>query len=210
MVRIEEALREVKRGGVLIIVDDEHRENEGDFFVATEKFTPQIVNFMAQLGRGLICISLPINRLEKLRIPPMSPINTAPHGTAFHLSCEAKGKVTTGVSAFDRFETMKKLIDPKAGFGDFLFPGHVFPLAAKPLGVLERPGHTEAATDLASLAGLKPSGVIVEIMDDDGRMAKLPKLEKIAQKFGLQIVSIMDLISFRKRNNLLGSLYVEW
>ncbi|MEO0183889.1 MAG: 3,4-dihydroxy-2-butanone-4-phosphate synthase, partial [candidate division WOR-3 bacterium] len=180
---IDEAIKDIKKGKVVIVVDDENRENEGDFIAAAEKITPQIVNFMAQHGRGLICVALPAHRLEELNIPIMVEDNTAKFQTPFAVSVDYKIGTTTGISAFDRAKTIKALVNKKAKPEDFARPGHIFPLRAMEGGVLRRAGHTEASVDLARLAGLYPSGVLCEIMDSDGRMAKLPKLKKIAQKF---------------------------
>lgn len=210
MIGIKRAINDLKSGKLLIVVDDENRENEGDFVIPTETVTPEIINFMTKEARGLICISLPEERLSKLGMTPMTNKNSNHHKTAFYLSCEAKLNVTTGISAYDRFTTMKCLINEKSKKSDFVFPGHTFPLKAESGGVLIRRGHTEASADLASLAGFKPSGVIVEIMDDDGRMARLPRLEKISKKFDINIVTIDDLVRYRKSNNLFESLYKNW
>ncbi len=210
ILEIPEAIKRVQGGEMLIVVDDEDRENEGDLFVATEKIDPDKVNFMATYGKGLICVSLPQSRLEKLNIPPMVLNNSSVHQTAFHLSCEARHGTTTGISAYDRALTMQKIIEVGVTGDDFVFPGHVFPLAAKRGGVIERTGHTEASADFAALAGCKPSGVIVEIMDDDGRMARMSKLETISIRFNIGIVTIKSLVEYRRAKNLTDSLYVDW
>lgn len=210
MTTIEEALNDLRAGKLLIVMDDENRENEGDFVIPSEKITPDIINFMSKEARGLICVSLPENRLKKLDIPPMVINNSNHHGTAFYLSCEAKVGITTGISAYDRCLTIKKLIALDSTNDDFVFPGHTFPLKACANGVLERRGHTEASADLASLAGFLPSGVIVEIIDDNGQMARLPKLESISKKLGIKIVTIDSLVKFRENNHLTSSLYRDW
>jgi len=210
MTTIENAINDLRAGRLLIVTDDEDRENEGDFVIPSEKVTPEIINFMSKEARGLICVSLPEKRLKKLGIPPMTMNNSNHHGTAFYLSCEAKVGITTGISAYDRYLTIKKLIAFDSTNDDFVFPGHTFPLKACPNGVLERRGHTEASADLASLAGFLPSGVIVEIMDDNGQMARLPKLKSISKKFGIKIVTIDSIVKFRKSKHLTTSLYKEW
>ncbi|TLM80326.1 MAG: bifunctional 3,4-dihydroxy-2-butanone-4-phosphate synthase/GTP cyclohydrolase II [Actinobacteria bacterium] len=188
---------------MVIVTDDESRENEGDFVMAAEKVTPEAVNFMATHGRGLICMPLTGERLDYLRIPPMTQMNTSAQGTAFHVSIGAKGRITTGISAADRAETVLAAIDPATAPEDIAMPGHVFPLRARPGGVLERAGHTEASVDLARLAGLKPAGVICEIMNADGTMARRPQLEEIAAGHGLGIVTVADLIRYRRRTEAL-------
>ncbi len=200
---IDEALAEIARGGMLIVVDDADRENEGDLVMAAEKVTADAVNFMATHGRGLICLPLTAERLEELRIPPMTQTNTSAQGTAFHVSIGAKGRITTGISAADRAETIKAAIDPETAPEDISMPGHVFPLRAKPGGVLERAGHTEAAVDLARLAGLVPAGVICEIMNPDGTMARRPELERFAAEHGLMMITVADLIRYRRRTERL-------
>lgn len=206
---IEEALEDIRQGKIVIVVDDENRENEGDFVVAAEKVTPEIINFMTKYGRGLVCVPMDGKRLEELKIPPMVENNTSAYETAFMVSVGVKGKMTTGISAHDRANVIKALIDPATKPEDIVMPGHVFPLRAKPGGVLERAGHTEAAVDLARLAGLYPAGVICEIMDEDGTMARLPQLEKVAERFGLKIISIADLIRYRKAKETLVKRIVE-
>ncbi|MBE0475760.1 MAG: bifunctional 3,4-dihydroxy-2-butanone-4-phosphate synthase/GTP cyclohydrolase II [Coriobacteriia bacterium] len=200
---VDEALDEIRAGRMLIVVDDEDRENEGDFVMAAEKVTPEAVNFMAANGRGLICLPLTAERLDELRIPPMTQTNTSAQGTAFHVSIGAKGRITTGISAADRSATIQAAIDPATGPEDVSMPGHVFPLRAKPGGVLERAGHTEAAVDLARLAGLYPAGVICEIMNADGSMARRPQLERVAAERGLKMVTVADLIRYRRRTERL-------
>lgn len=200
---IEEAIAEVAAGRMLIVVDDEDRENEGDFVMAAEKTTPELVNFMATHGRGLICMPLTGERLDELEIPPMTERNTSEQGTAFHVSIGAKGRITTGISAADRAATIKAAIDPDTRPEDISRPGHVFPLRARPGGVLERSGHTEAAVDLARLAGLKPAGVICEIMNPDGTMARRTELEAVAAEHGLKMVTVEDLIRYRRRTEKL-------
>lgn len=200
---IEEILEDVRKGTPIIVVDDEDRENEGDFVVASEKVTPEIINFMAKEGRGLICISLLIERLEELHLPLMTNNITARHGTAFTVSVDAKKGTTTGISTFDRYTTIKTLIDPDTGPSDLARPGHIFPLQAKKGGVLRRAGHTEAAIDIAKLAGLYPSGVLCEIMDEDGSMASLPRLKEIANKHNLKIITVKSLIQFRQKREKL-------
>jgi 3,4-dihydroxy 2-butanone 4-phosphate synthase/GTP cyclohydrolase II len=197
---IDEAIEEIRAGRMLIVVDDEDRENEGDFVMAAEKVTPDAINFMITNGRGLVCVPLGAARIDELRIPPMSQTNTSEQGTAFHVSVGAKGKITTGISAADRAATVCALVDEETTAADLSMPGHVFPLRARPGGVLERAGHTEAAVDLARLAGLAPAGVICEIINPDGTMARRPQLEKVADTFGLKMVTVADLIRYRRRN----------
>lgn len=195
---IEEAIEDIKAGKVVIVVDDEDRENEGDFVAAGEMTTPELINFMVTHGRGLVCTPISQDLCEKLDLHLMVGKNTDPHETAFTVSIDLNGKgVTTGISAGDRAKTIQALIDPETKPEDFSRPGHVFPLKAKNGGVLRRTGHTEAAIDLARLAGMAPVGVIVEIMNEDGTMARLPQLLEIAKKFNLKIISIEDLISYR-------------
>jgi 3,4-dihydroxy 2-butanone 4-phosphate synthase/GTP cyclohydrolase II len=200
---IDEGIAEIAAGRMLIVVDDEDRENEGDFVMAAAKATPDAVNFMATHGRGLICLPLTGERLDALRIPPMTSMNTSAQGTAFHVSIGAKGRITTGISAADRAVTVAVAIDPATQPDDIAMPGHVFPLRAKPGGVLERAGHTEAAVDLARLAGLPPAGVICEIMNPDGTMARRPQLEEVARSHGLKMVTVADLIRYRRRTERL-------
>ncbi|PQJ81581.1 3,4-dihydroxy-2-butanone-4-phosphate synthase [Polaribacter glomeratus] len=201
---IEEAINDIRNGKIIIVVDDENRENEGDFLAAAEKVTSEMVNFMAMHGRGLICTPLTENRCKELELGMMVHNNTDPMETAFTVSVDLRGKgVTTGISAADRALTIKALIDPETKPFDLARPGHIFPLKAKEGGVLRRTGHTEAAIDFARLAGLKPAGVIVEIMNDDGTMARLPQLLKVAKKFDIKIVSIEDLVAYRMEHDSL-------
>jgi len=207
---IDEALEDIRNGKVIIVVDDEDRENEGDFICAAECVTPEIVNFMATHGRGLICAPLIEDRCEELGLELMVGQNTAVHGTPFTVSVDLLGHgCTTGVSAQDRFKTIRALVDPESKPEDFGKPGHIFPLKAKRGGVLRRAGHTEAAIDFARLAGFKPAGVLVEIMNEDGSMARLPDLVKVAKRFGLKLVSIKDLIEYRITKETLISRGVE-
>ncbi len=196
---IEAAIAAVKDGKTIIVVDDEDRENEGDLTVAAEKITPEIINFMARHGRGLICMPMTGERLEQLEIPLMVNRNTATYGTAFCVSIEGKKKVSTGISAADRAATVQVAIDKNAKPSDLARPGHMFPLRARDGGVLVRAGQTEAAVDLARIAGLYPAGVICEIMNEDGTMARVPQLEKFAEEHGLLLVTVSDLIRYRMR-----------
>jgi len=196
---IDEAINDIAKGKMVILLDDEDRENEGDLCMAAEKVTPEAVNFMAKYGRGLICLSLTLERVEELKLPMMAGDNTSPFGTAFTVSIEAKKGVTTGISAADRAKTIRTAIDPKTKPEDLARPGHVFPLKARPGGVLQRAGQTEGSVDLARHAGLYPAGVICEIMNDDGTMARVPELMKFARKHNLKIVTIKDLIKYRMR-----------
>ncbi len=200
---VEEALEDIKQGKIVIVVDDEDRENEGDMIVAAEKITPEHINFMAIHARGLICLSLTKKRVEELQIPDFSHVNTSKMGTPFVAPIDAKKGVTTGSSAFDRARTIRVAVDPETKPEDIAIPGHVHVLRAQDAGVLRRAGHTEAAVDLARLAGLYPAGVLCEIMDDDGSMARLPKLFEIANKFGLKIITIEDIIRYRVRRERL-------
>lgn len=200
---VEDAVAEIRAGRMVIVVDDEDRENEGDFVMAAQMVTPEAINFMAQHGRGLICMPLTGERLDELHIPPMTDRNTSAQGTAFHVSIGAKGRITTGISAADRAITVQTAISPDAGPDDIAMPGHVFPLRAKPGGVLERAGHTEAAVDFARLAGLYPAGVICEIMNPDGTMARRPELEQVSADHGLLMVTVADLIRHRRRTERL-------
>jgi 3,4-dihydroxy 2-butanone 4-phosphate synthase/GTP cyclohydrolase II len=201
---IEEAINDIRNGKVIIVVDDENRENEGDFLAAAEKVTPEMVNFMATHGRGLICTPLTENRCKELELGMMVNNNTDPMETAFTVSVDLRGKgVTTGISASDRALTINALINKDTKPFDLARPGHIFPLKAKEGGVLRRTGHTEAAIDFARLAGLQPAGVIVEIMNEDGTMARLPQLLKVAKKFDIKIVSIEDLVAYRMEHDSL-------
>jgi 3,4-dihydroxy 2-butanone 4-phosphate synthase/GTP cyclohydrolase II len=204
---IDEAIEDIRAGKIVIVVDDEDRENEGDFIMAAEKVTPESVNFMAKYGRGLICVAITEGRARELEFEPMVEFNTTRHGTAFLVSVDYLKGTTTGISAFDRAATIKAIVDPNTKPSDFAKPGHIFPLQAVEGGVLRRAGHTEAAVDLARLAGLYPAGVLCEIMNDDGTMARVPDLFKIAKKFGLKIITIKDLISYRlKREKLVRKI----
>ena len=195
---IEEAIESIKRGEIIIVVDDENRENEGDFVAAAEVISPEKINFMATHGRGLICTPLTEKKCKKLKLDRMVNSTSDPMDTAFTVSVDYKGKdVTTGISAADRSRTIRAMIDKKTRAMDLTRPGHVFPLIAKDGGVLRRTGHTEAAIDFARLAGFEPAGVIVEIMNEDGSMARLPELFKVSKKFDLKIVSIEDLVAYR-------------
>jgi len=201
---IEDAIESIQKGEVIIVVDDENRENEGDFLAAAEKITPTIINFMAKEGRGLICVPLSEKRCKEIKLDRMVANNADPMGTAFTISVDLKGKgVTTGISAKDRALTIKALVNENTKSNDFSKPGHIFPLIGKQGGVLRRTGHTEAAIDFARLAGMKPAGVIVEIMNEDGSMARLPELYKVSKKFGLKIVSIEDLVAYRMEHDSL-------
>ena len=201
---IEEAIEAIKNGEIIIVVDDENRENEGDFIAAADVINPKMINFMATHGRGLICAPLTEKRCDKLQLDRMVSNNTDPMETAFTVSVDLKGNgITTGISASDRSRTVKALVDPKTTAFDLSRPGHIFPLIAKEGGVLRRTGHTEAAIDFARLAGFNPAGVIVEIMNEDGSMARLPELWKVAQKFDLKIVSIEDLVAYRMQHDSL-------
>ena len=201
---IEEAIDAIARGEVIIVVDDAARENEGDFVAAAEKVTPEMINFMATHGRGLICTPISEERCKALALEKMVSDNTDPMETAFTVSVDLKGEgVTTGISAKDRARTIAALLDPKTKAEDLSRPGHIFPLIAKEGGVLRRTGHTEAAIDFARLAGLKPAGVIVEIMNEDGSMARLQELQQVAKKLNLKIVSIEDLVSYRMQKDSL-------
>lgn len=194
---VEEAVNIIKNGGMVILTDDETRENEGDIVVASEFITAEQINFMAKYGKGLICVSLPAERCDELQLNMMVQDNTSKFGTAFTVSVEAREGVTTGISAHDRAVTIKTLINPSSTFRDIVIPGHMFPLRAKKGGVLVRPGQTEGSYDLARMAGLYPSGVICEIMDDDGSMARMPRLIKFAKEHNIKIVTIADLIKYR-------------
>jgi len=206
---IPEAIEDIKAGKFVIIVDDESRENEGDLAIAAKKVTPEAINFMTKYGRGLICLPIIGKRLDELEIPLMVQHNTSRYSTAFTVSIEAKDKVTTGISAFDRAQTIKVVLDPDTKPDDLLRPGHVFPIRARDGGVLVRAGHTEAIVGLAKLAGLYPAGVICEIVDEDGTMARLPELETMASKFSLKIITIADLITYRRRHEKLVQKVAE-
>jgi 3,4-dihydroxy 2-butanone 4-phosphate synthase/GTP cyclohydrolase II len=196
---IPEAIEETRAGRMLVVVDDEDRENEGDLTLAAEKITPEIINFMATYGRGLICLTLTGERCDELRLPLMSPTNTSNFGTAFCESIDARDGVTTGISAADRTKTILTAIRPDARPGDLARPGHIFPLRARDGGVLVRAGQTEASVDLSRLAGLDPAGVICEIMNEDGTMARVPQLREFCLRHGLKMISVADLIRYRLR-----------
>lgn len=199
----KEAIEDIKAGKFVIVVDDEARENEGDLVLAAEKVTPEAINFMARHARGLICMPVTGQRLDELKIPLMVSDNTSELCTAFTVSIEAKHRVTTGISVHDRAETIRAVIDPATKPDDLIRPGHIFPLRARDGGVLVRAGHTEAIVDLARMAGMNPAGVICEIMNEDGSMARLPQLEVMAKKYGIKIATIADLIAYRRRHEKL-------
>jgi 3,4-dihydroxy 2-butanone 4-phosphate synthase / GTP cyclohydrolase II len=200
---IPEALEALRRGEPVIVVDDEDRENEGDFIVAAEKTTSETINFLSKRGRGLICLAATRDRLRALDLVPMVADNTARLGTSFTASIDAAAGISTGISAHDRAHTVRVFLDPASTPRDLARPGHVFPLAAQPGGVLRRTGHTEAAVDLSRLAGFSPAGILCEIMDEDGSMARLPRLRAVADELGLVLVSIADLIAYRRRHERL-------
>ncbi|TDS64382.1 3,4-dihydroxy-2-butanone-4-phosphate synthase [Myroides indicus] len=201
---IEEAIEDIRAGKVVIVVDDEDRENEGDFIAAAEKVTPEMINFMATHGRGLICAPLTQKRCKELDLHPMVTNNTVLHQTAFTVSVDLKGHgCTTGISAYDRAKTIEFLVKDETKPDDLGRPGHIFPLIAKEGGVLRRTGHTEATVDLARLAGFKPAGILVEILNKDGSMARLPQLVEVAQKWNLKIISIEDLVAYRMKHDSL-------
>jgi len=208
--KIEDAIQAIKNGEIIIVVDDENRENEGDFIAAAEMINSSMINFMAKYGRGLICVPMSENLCNKLELKKMVPNNTDPFETAFTVSVDLKGNgVTSGISASDRSKTVQALVDDKTKPGDLTRPGHIFPLIAKEGGVLRRTGHTEASVDFSRLAGMKSAAVLCEIMNDDGSMSRLPELIKVADKFNLKIVSIEDLISYRMKNDSLISLIFD-
>lgn len=197
---IEEAIKEMKLGKPIIVVDDEKRENEGDFILAAEKITSEWVNFFIKFARGLLCVALNENRCQELELEMMVKNNTDPKETNFTVSIDLKdNEVSTGISVFDRAKTIKALCSPLKKAKDFHRPGHIFPLKAKKNGVLERPGHTEAAVDLARLSGCFPAATLIEILNEDGSMARMPELIQIAKNFDFKIISIKDLIAYRKR-----------
>ena len=198
---IEDIIEDAQNGRMFVLVDDEERENEGDLVIPAQMATPQAVNFMAKFGRGLICLTLTSKRVRELKLPLMSRHNESRHQTAFTVSIEAREGIDTGISAADRARSVQTAIDPNKGIDDIVSPGHVFPLEARDGGVLVRAGHTEAAVDIARLSGLNPSGVICEIMNEDGTMARLPDLIKFAQFHGLKIGTIADLIAYRLKND---------
>ncbi|MBK9371554.1 MAG: 3,4-dihydroxy-2-butanone-4-phosphate synthase [Deltaproteobacteria bacterium] len=201
--RVEQGLEDMRAGKIVILVDDEDRENEGDLTMASDRVTPEAINFMATYGRGLICLTLTADRVRELGLPMMASNNLSPYHTAFTVSIEAREGVTTGISAADRAQTIKVAIDPSKGPLDLVTPGHIFPLRARDGGVLVRTGQTEGSVDLARLSGLTPSGVICEIMNDDGTMARMPDLERFAATHKLHILSVADIIKWRLRNERL-------
>ena len=201
--KITDAVEDLKRGKIIIVVDDEDRENEGDFIMLADKTTPDDINFMAKYGRGLICVAMTQERLQNLDIPPMVGRNTALMGTAFTVSVDLNFDISTGISASDRARTIKGLIDPNAKGTDFARPGHIFPIAAEEGGVLKRAGHTEAVVDLARMAKSAPAGVLCEIMNDNGEMARVPELLQMARKYNLRIITVRDLIRYRHKTEVL-------
>ena len=206
---IEAAIEDIKQGKMVILVDDEDRENEGDLTLAAEAATPENINFMAKYGRGLICLTLTPEKCDELGLRPMVRDNTSPFETAFTVSIEAKRGVTTGISAADRAHTVQTAVADGASAADLVSPGHIFPLRAKPGGVLVRTGQTEGSVDLARLAGLKPAGVICEIMNDDGSMARMPELKKFAKEHGIKICTIADLVAYRLKNEILVRIVAD-
>jgi 3,4-dihydroxy 2-butanone 4-phosphate synthase/GTP cyclohydrolase II len=206
---IDDALEDIRAGKIVIVVDDADRENEGDFIMAAEKATPERLNFMVTHGRGIVCLPATAQRLDELRIPLMISKNNESHGTAFAVSIDVQGRTTTGTSAFDRAATVRAIADPELRAEDIRMPGHVFPLMAKEGGVLKRAGHTEATVDLARMAGLYPAGVLCEVLHPDGSMARLPELTRVARDHDLKIISIADLIEYRRRREHLVSRTAE-
>src|SRR4051812_1581657 len=197
---VEQALDEIRAGRMIVVVDDEDRENEGDLTMAAEKITPEAINFMAKYGRGLVCLAMTEERLDYMRLGPMTAENTSQYGTAFTESIDAREGVTTGISAYDRSHTIRVAIDPSSRYTDLVRPGHTFPLRARKGGVLVRAGQTEAAVDLARLAGLVPAGVICEIMNDDGTMSRVPDLQRFCAEHGLKMLTVAELIRYRMRH----------
>ena len=202
-VSIEAAIESFKNGRMLIVVDDEDRENEGDFIIAAEKANPEDINFMMKEGRGLICMAIPSEYSQRLKLSPMVSENTAIHQTNFTVSVDAKINISTGISAYDRWETVQVILNENSRPDDLARPGHMFPLTAKDGGVLQRAGHTEAAVDLANIAGMKPASLLVEIIDEDGSMARMPKLKQMAKKHELLLITIADLIEYRRKHDKL-------
>ena len=202
-IHIEKVISQFKNGQMIIVADDEDRENEGDFIVAAEQATPQDLNFMMKEGRGLICIAIPTEYSQRLELSPMVPDNTAIHQTNFTVSVDAVNNTSTGISAMDRWQTVQVILDDKSKPEDLGRPGHMFPLTAKDGGILQRAGHTEAGVDLARMAGIKPAALLVEIIDEDGSMARRPKLEKLAEKHNLPLITIADLIEYRRKHEKL-------
>ncbi|MEK7794475.1 MAG: bifunctional 3,4-dihydroxy-2-butanone-4-phosphate synthase/GTP cyclohydrolase II [Candidatus Hydrogenedentota bacterium] len=208
-VSIPAVLEDLRQGKMIILVDDEDRENEGDLVVAAEKVTPEAINFMAKYGRGLVCLALTPERIEELRLPPMTLDNTSKFSTAFHVSIEAKTGVTTGISAHDRARTIQVAVDPKCGAEDLARPGHVFPLRAREGGVLVRAGQTEGSVDLCRMAGMTPAAVICEVMNDDGTMARMPELETFSRQHGVRICTVESVIKYRRINESVISRAAE-
>src|SRR5881409_1657745 len=206
---IEEAIEDIRSGKMVIVCDAEDRENEGDLTLAAQFATPEAINFMAKEGRGLICLALEPERCDQLGLDLMAAKNESPFQTAFTVSVEAREGVTTGISAHDRARTIQVAIDPRSQPEDLVQPGHIFPLKAKPGGVLERAGQTEAAVDLARLAGLSPAGVICEVMNEDGTMARVPDLARYCERHGLRMVTVADLIEYRRRRDKLVERVIE-
>ncbi len=202
-ISIEEAIERIRNGKMIILSDDEDRENEGDFVIAAQFATPEAINFMAKYGRGLICITLTQQKAESLHLDPMTSVNEASFGTDFTISVDAREGITTGISAFDRAHTIQLMVRPEASPSDLVRPGHIFPIRAKPGGVLKRAGQTEGSVDLARLAGLIPMGVICEILNEDGTMARFPDLKTVSQEHGIPIATVRDLIAYRKREEKL-------
>jgi len=200
---IEEALEAFRNGEILLVIDDEERENEGDFVIAAEKATPEAINFMTKYGRGLVCVGITPERARQLHLEPMVKKSTALHNTAFSISVDAIAGTTTGISAFDRAITIQKILDPNTHPDELARPGHVFPLIANPNGVIGRPGHTEAVVDLARLSGMNPAGVLCEVLNEDGTMARLPQIMEMAEEFSLKIITVGDLIDYRLRTEQL-------
>src|ERR1700755_649083 len=203
------AIEEIRAGRMIVVVDDEDRENEGDLTLAAEKVTPEAINFMAKYGRGLVCLAMTEERLEHLRIGPMTAENTSNYGTAFCEAIDARDGVSTGISAYDRARTIQVAIDPASRPSDLARPGHVFPLRARKGGVLVRAGQTEASVDLARLAGLGPGGVICEIMNDDGTMARVPDLTEFCNRHGLKMLTVAELIAYRRKHDKLCERVVD-
>ncbi len=206
---VDQAVEDIRQGRMVLVIDDEDRENEGDLTIAAEKVTPEVINFMARYGRGLICMPMTGERLDQLRIPMMVTDNTSRHNTAFCVSIEAKLGVSTGISASDRARTVLAAIDPQTTPSDLVRPGHMFPLRARPGGALQRAGQTEAAVDLARIAGLYPAGVICEVMNDDGTMARVPDLEKFSVEHGIKMITVAELIRYRLRTERLVKKIAE-
>ena len=206
---VEEAIEDLRSGRFIVVTDDEDRENEGDLVIAAEKISPEALNFMAKNARGLICVALTAQRLHELMLTPMLTENTESHGTAFYTSVDARIGTTTGISAYDRAKTVEVLVDPESKPNELRRPGHIFPLCYREGGVLVRSGHTEAAVDLSALAGLSPAAVLCEIMDDDGNMARLPRLMKFSRQHGLKIITIAELIRYRRCHEKLVSRVAE-